>query len=39
MPELTLDHPKRMLHLGADAGLELFKLIRQCVADLNRPGN
>ena len=33
MPELTLDHPKGMLHLGADAGLEFFKLIRQCVAD------
>ena len=33
MTELTLNHPKRMLHLGADASLELFKLIRQCVAD------
>ena len=33
MPKLTLDHPKRMLHLGADAGLELFELIRQGVAD------
>jgi len=29
----TLDHPKRVLHLGSDARLELFKLIRQGVAD------
>ena len=32
VPELTLDHPKRMLHLGADAGLELFNSISQGVA-------
>jgi hypothetical protein len=31
--KLTLDHPKRVLHLGADARLELFQLIRQGVAD------
>ena len=31
--KLTLDHPKRVLHLGADARLELFKLLREHVAD------
>jgi hypothetical protein len=29
MPELTLDHPKRMLHLGADTGFDLFNPISQ----------
>jgi hypothetical protein len=32
MPELTLDHPKRMLHLGADTGFDLFNPISQDVA-------
>jgi hypothetical protein len=32
MPELTLDHPKRMLHLGADTGFDLFNPISQGVA-------
>ena len=32
MPELTLDHPKRMLHLGTDTGLDLFNPICQSVA-------
>ena len=32
MPELTLDHPKRMLHLGADTGFDLFNPIGQGVA-------
>ena len=27
MPELALDDPERVLHLGPDAGLELFELV------------
>jgi hypothetical protein len=32
MPELALDDPKRMLDLGADAGLDLLQLLLQRVA-------
>ena len=31
MSKLALDHPKRVLDLGLDAGLELFKLLTQRV--------
>ncbi len=31
-PELTLDHPKRMLHLGAETGFDLFNTISQGLA-------
>jgi hypothetical protein len=31
-PKLILDHPKRMLHLGADTGFDLFNPISQGVA-------
>ena len=33
MPELTLNHPKRLFHLGADAGFDFFNLIGQGVAE------
>jgi hypothetical protein len=29
MPELALDHPKRVLHLGSDDGLHVFQAIHQ----------
>jgi transposase len=29
MPKLALEHPKRVFHLGADAGLGLFQLVDQ----------
>ena len=32
MPELTLDHPNRMLHLGENTGFDLFNPISQGVA-------
>jgi len=32
MSKLALDHPKRMLHLRPDAGLEFFQLVTQRVA-------
>ena len=32
MPELTLDHPKWMLHLGTDTGFDLFNPISQGLA-------
>jgi hypothetical protein len=39
MPELTLDHPKLMLHLGADTGFDLFNPISQFLSSaLRLPG-
>lgn len=34
MPELALDHTKRVLDLGPDTGLEFFQLVTQGVAGL-----
>ena len=33
MPKLTLDHPKRMLHFGADIGINLLNPIGHGKAD------
>ena len=35
MTELTLDHPKRMLHLGVDTGFDLFNPCSRGVADFS----
>ena len=29
IPELLLEHPERMLHLGSDSGLDLLDLLQQ----------
>ena len=32
--ELALDHPKRMLHLGTDTGLEFLGLLNESALDV-----